>query len=90
MVMSVVAWAALASGATPARAAMSLIRDAEIENTIHDLAAPLLRAADLDADAFNIELKLFAGVTRKITHHTLKAADDGLKWHHTHPTDVIL
>lgn len=54
--MSVVAWATLAGGATPARAAMSLIRDAEIENTIHDLAAPLLRAADLDADALKVHL----------------------------------
>lgn len=54
--MAVIAWAALAGGATPARAAISLIRDAEIENTIHDLAAPLLRAADLDADALKIHL----------------------------------
>ncbi|SBV98538.1 putative Zn-dependent protease [uncultured Alphaproteobacteria bacterium] len=56
MVMTVVAWAALAVGASPARAEMSLIRDAEIENTIHDLAAPLLRAADLDADALKVHL----------------------------------
>jgi len=49
--------AALAAGAAPAHAQnLSLIRDAEIENTIRQFATPVFRAADLDASAVSIYL----------------------------------
>jgi len=39
-----------------AKSQTAFIRDAEIENTIHEFATPLLRAADLDETAFKIHL----------------------------------
>lgn len=48
---------ALVSGAAPARAQkISLIRDAEIENTIRLFAAPIFRAAKLNASSVKIHL----------------------------------
>ncbi len=69
-----------------ARAAdrISLIRDAEIENTIHEFATPLLRAADFDARALKVHLVKDPSLNAFVTHgmnlflHTglLMQADD--------------
>lgn len=49
--------AVLAAGAGPAHAQkISLIRDAEIENTIREFAIPVFRAAELDPSAVSIYL----------------------------------
>lgn len=87
--MAVAAWAALAGGATPARAAMSLIRDAEIENTIHDLAAPLLRAADLDADALKIHLVKDHRLNAFVTHGMNLFLNTGLLMRAEDPSEVM-
>ena len=48
-------WFILIGGSTGARA-MSLIRDTEIENTIRSYAAPILRVAGLEDEAFNVHI----------------------------------
>jgi predicted Zn-dependent protease len=47
---------------------MSLIRDAEIENTIHTFAAPLLRAADLDPSALKVHLVKDPSLNAFVSH----------------------
>ena len=47
---------ALTFGAPDEAAGISLIRDAEIENTIRDYATPLFRAAGLDSNAVRVHL----------------------------------
>ena len=48
-------WFIPIGGSTGARG-MSLIRDTEIENTIRSYAAPILRAASLEDEAFNVHI----------------------------------
>ena len=48
-------WFILIGGSTGARG-MSLIRDTEIENTIRSYAAPILRVAGLEDEAFNVHI----------------------------------
>lgn len=69
--------AVLAVGAAPAQAQkVSLIRDAEIENTIREFAIPVFRAAELDPSAIKIYLvrdsaiNAFVGGGQRIFIHT--------------------
>ncbi|MEO1089414.1 MAG: M48 family metalloprotease [Pseudomonadota bacterium] len=52
----VVALVALVAGVEPARAQLSLIRDAEIETTIRDLSAPVFSAAGVNPSSVGIYL----------------------------------
>jgi predicted Zn-dependent protease len=51
----IMGWFIPIGGSTGARG-MSLIRDTEIENTIRNYAAPILRVASLEDEAFNIHV----------------------------------
>lgn len=54
-IVVIAGWFIPFGGSTGARA-MSLIRDTEIENTIRSYAAPILRVASLEDEAFNVHI----------------------------------
>ncbi len=71
MVFAIAAWAVTFFGpgdGARAGTGLSLIRDAEIENTIHEFAAPLLRAADLDARSLKVHLVKDPSLNAFVTH----------------------
>ena len=90
--MAFAAWTGvLLGGAAPARAAnqLSLIRDAEIENTIHEFAAPLLQAADLDASEFKVHLVKDASLNAFVSHGMNLFIHTGLLMKAEDPSEVI-
>ncbi len=68
---------------------MSLIRDAEIENTIHEFAAPLLRAADLDPKALKVHLVNDPSLNAFVTHGMNLFLHTGLLTSADDPTQVL-
>ncbi len=90
MVVAVFAWAAVSVAApTPARAGISLIRDAEIENTIQEFATPLLRAADLDPAALKIHLVKDTSLNAFVTHGMNLFIHTGLLMRAEDPSEVM-
>lgn len=90
--MAFAAWTGgLFGAADPACAAraISLIRDAEIENTIHEFAAPLLQAADLDADGFKVHLVKDSSLNAFVTHGMNMFIHTGLLMRAEDPSEVI-
>ncbi|MGE4528840.1 MAG: M48 family metalloprotease [Rhodospirillaceae bacterium] len=82
---------AAVGAAQDARAAgrISLIRDSEIENTIHTFAAPLLRAADLDPTALKVHLVKDSSLNAFVTHGMNLFLHTGLLMRAEDPTEVI-
>ncbi len=90
--MAFAAWTgALLCAAEPARAAnqISLIRDAEIENTIHEFAAPLLQAADLDPKELKIHLIKDPTLNAFVSHGMNLFLHTGLLMKAEDPSEVI-
>ncbi|MBN2753077.1 MAG: M48 family metalloprotease [Rhodospirillaceae bacterium] len=92
MFLAVTTWASIMAGPMQdAHAAngIALIRDSEIENTIHDFATPLLRAADLDPKALKIHLVKDATLNAFVTHGMNLFLHTGLLMRAEDPTEVI-
>lgn len=89
--MALAAWTGALFAAVPADAAgrISLIRDAEIESTIHDLAAPLLQAADLDAGALRVHLVRDNSLNAFVTQGMNLFLHTGLLMRAEDPTEVM-
>ncbi len=68
---------------------LSLIRDAEIENTIHAFAAPLLRAADMDVSTLKVHLVKDSSLNAFVTHGLNLFLHTGLLMRADDPSQVI-
>jgi predicted Zn-dependent protease len=84
--------AVLAAGAEPALAEnqkISLIRDAEIENTIREFAIPVFRAADLDPSAISIHLVRDSSINAFVAGGQRLFLNTGLLTRTTDPNQII-
>jgi predicted Zn-dependent protease len=82
--------AILAVGAAPAHAQkISLIRDAEIENTIREFALPVFRAAQLDAAAVKIYLVQDSSINAFVAGGQRLFINTGLLMRSTNASQII-